>query len=682
MALTVKQGLQDAGVTKSGGFFMCGIAGICRLGGSTKISLDTLMRMTGALRHRGPDETGIYIDDGVGLGHARLSIIDLAGGIQPIHNEDETLWIIYNGEVFNYVELRKELIEKGHRFYTNSDTEVIVHLYEEYGVECLGLLNGQFALAIWDSRRQSMLLARDRMGIRPLHYTEHNGMLIFSSEIKSIFQHKEVERKIDALAMEQIFTCWTTLPGRTVFKGIHELQPGHYMTISRGKVSINKYWDIPYYEKADWINLSPNEISEKAHDILHEAVRIRLRADVPVASYLSGGLDSSGLTSLVVKNFNKDVRTFGIRFEEDAYDEGTHQQQMVSYLQAKHCEINATNEKIGEALPDVLWHSEKPLLRTSPIPLYLLSKLVKESGLKVVLTGEGADEVFGGYNIFRESKIRKFWSSQPHSKKRADLIGYLYPYIFQNHSLKSTLQQFFAKGLDKFADPLFSHIIRWGNTSRIKTFFSQELKDEIGEYDTFEEIKQRLPDDYNKRDSLAKAQYLEMSIFMSNYLLSSQGDRMAMANSVEIRLPYLDINIVDFMAQVPPKWKILGLNEKHILKKAFKGILPDTITTRSKHPYRAPIAQSLLNGTAADYTDEMLSEKCLSNTGLFDVEKTGHLLNKIKRTGRAGEMESMALVGIVSSQLIHRQFIEDYPSEDFLPNSISLLEDKRGSYSN
>ncbi|MCF7956498.1 MAG: asparagine synthase (glutamine-hydrolyzing), partial [Phycisphaerae bacterium] len=269
---------------------MCGIAGICRLDGSNRIPFDTLVRMTGTLRHRGPDETGIYIDKDVGLGHARLSIIDLGGGLQPIHNEDETIWIVYNGEVFNYVELRKELIELGHRFYTTSDTEVIVHLYEEYGVYCLEHLNGQFAMAIWDSKKESMFLARDRMGIRPLHYTQKNGMLIFSSEIKSIFQHQDVQRKIDPLAMDEIFTFWTTLGGRTAFKDVCELPPGHYMTACRGEMSIRRYWDIPYYDKSERLTLSPHEISEKAHDMLHEAVRIRLRADVPVASYLSGGL--------------------------------------------------------------------------------------------------------------------------------------------------------------------------------------------------------------------------------------------------------------------------------------------------------------------------------------------------------------------------------------------------------
>lgn len=656
---------------------MCGIAGICRIDGSSDIPLETLMRMTGALRHRGPDETGIYIDEEVGLGHARLSIIDLAGGTQPVHNEDSSVWIVFNGEVFNYIELREELISKGHEFYTSSDTEVIVHMYEEYGTDCFEHLNGQFAMAIWDSKKHRLVLGRDRMGIRPLHYTFKNSMLIFSSEIKSIFQHNEVEREIDPVAIDQVFTFWTTLPSKTAFKNIHELPPGHYMEVSQGKVTTKKYWDIPYYGKADQCKLSPNEISEKARELLYDAVRLRLRADVPVASYLSGGLDSSGLTSLVVNNFDSDVRTFGIRFEEDAYDEGTHQQQMVAYLKAKHCEMYATNEKIGEALPDVLWHGEKPLLRTSPVPLYLLSRLVRESGLKVVLTGEGADEVFGGYNIFRETKIRKFWSSQPHSKKRADLIGYLYPYVFQNHKLKSSLERFFAKGLETIADPLFSHLIRWGNTSRIKMFLSKDAQNEIGDYDALEDAKAMLPDDYGKRDALAKAQYLEMSIFMSNYLLSSQGDRMAMANSVEIRLPYLDPNVVDFMAKVPGRWKILGLNEKHILKKAFKGLLPETITTRSKHPYRAPISQSLLRGKAADYAGEMLCEENINDVGLFDADKTNRLLAKIKHNGMASEMENMALMGILSTQLIHRRFIKDFSTDGAMPEKVNMIIDKR-----
>jgi len=656
---------------------MCGIAGICHIDGPDGISLNTVESMIGVLCHRGPDEAGIYLDDQVGLGHARLSIIDLSSGTQPIHNEDKTLWIVYNGEVFNYPELKKILLKKGHRFYTTSDTEVVLHLYEEEGPDCLKKLNGQFAMAIWDTKKKELFLARDRVGIRPLYYTILNNTVIFGSEIKSIFMNENVHREIDPVAMDQIFTFWTTLTPRTVFKDVFELPPGHYLKTSDGKVTFKKYWDIPLYPRAEQSDSAPEELSLQIRELLQDAVRIRLRADVPVGCYLSGGLDSSGVTTLVVRNFNSNVRTFGIRFEQDGFDEGEHQNRMVSFLGANHTEIQATNEKIGTSLPDCLWHCEKPLLRTAPIPLFLLSEVVHDSGFKVVLTGEGADEVFGGYNIFREAKVRRFWSKYPQSQSRAQLIGQLYPYIFGNPRLKHTLQSFFAKGLDKTDDPIYSHLIRWENTSRLKTFFSAELNSRIGPYSGYEQVRQSLPDAYTQADNLSKAQYLEMAIFLSNYLLSSQGDRVAMAHSVEIRLPYLDPRIIDFMGRVPAKWKIMGLNEKHLLKKSFQGILPDEITGRSKHPYRAPIKQSLLNEKTAECTQEMLSEKSLTRTGLFDIGKVTKLLRKVQALSNPSEIDNMALMGILSSQFVYHQFIEDFPGKHSNAVSPDLVIDRR-----
>ena len=658
---------------------MCGIAGICRINGCNGVSLEAVKNMIGVLGHRGPDETGLYIDDHVGLGHARLSIIDLSSGVQPIHNEDKTLWIIYNGEVFNYPELAETLRSKGHRFYTTSDTEVILHLYEEEGPECLTRLNGQWALAIWDARKKKLFLARDRIGIRPLYYAIFNDTLFFGSEIKSIFVNENIPRAIDPVAMDQIFTFWTTLTPRTVFKDIYELPPGHYLKTSNGHVTCRQYWDIPMYPRDERLDLAPEEISGRILDLLNDAIRIRLRADVPVGCYLSGGLDSSAITALVVRNFNSNVRTFGIRFEEDGFDEGKFQSQMVSFLETAHTDMQATNEKIGQSLPDCLWHSEKPLLRTAPIPLYLLSDVVRRSGYKVVLTGEGADEVFGGYNIFREAKIRRFWSKFPRSQKRADLIGQLYPYIFKDPRLKRTLKPFFGQGLDTTDDPLFSHLIRWGNTSRIKALFSDELTAAIGSYCGYDQVRQSLPQAYEHADGLAKAQYLEMAIFLSNYLLSSQGDRVAMAHSVEIRLPFLDFRVIDLAARVPSKWKVLGLNEKYILKKTFKGILPEEITARPKHPYRAPIRQSLLNEKTAAYTQEALSESALKKTGLFDAQKVTRLLRKLQTPSPASEVDSMALVGVLSSQIVHHQFIEDFPWKTVRPANPNLVVDRRSA---
>lgn len=633
--------------------------------------------MVQIMNYRGPDETGWYVDDVVGLGHARLSIIDLAGGVQPIHNEDETMWIVYNGEIFNYPELKADLEKKGHRFYTTTDTEVLLHLYEQKGVDCLNDLNGQFALAIWDRSRRELFLARDRVGIRPLFFTLQNDVLTFASEIKAIFTDSAIPREIDASALDEIFTFWTNLPGRTVFKNIHELRPGHYATIKNNHFQIGKFWDIPFAPPQDQLNLSVGQYAEHIKDLLTDAIRIRLRADVPVGCYLSGGLDSSGVTSLVVKNFDNNVRTFGIRFEEKAFDEGQHQNLMVSYLRTDHTEIVATNQFIGEALPQVLWHCEKPLLRTGPVPLFLLSKAVHDSHYKVVLTGEGADEVFGGYNIFREAKVRNFWAKQPDSKFRGKLIGKLYPYIFNDPRLWQMKQVFFATGLDRHHDPFFSHLIRWQTTSKIKTFFAAEVH-AAQNLDAFNgALTSMLPASFSQWDPLAKAQYLEMTLFLSNYLLSSQGDRVAMAHSVEIRLPFLDYRIIEFMGQVPSSLKIRGMNEKYLLKKAFQGILPEAIVRRPKHPYRAPIGQSFFNKDTSAFTMDVLSERELLQSGLFNPVKVAGLIRKFQQQSEASETDNMAIMGILSAQLIFHQFIRAFPGDSIRPKQPTVAFDFR-----
>lgn len=656
---------------------MCGIVGIQNFNETKKISINSIERMISILHHRGPDEKGIYIDDNIGLGHSRLSIIDLFSGSQPIHNEDETLWIVYNGEVYNYPELRNELKKSGHLFYTNTDTEVIVHLYEEMGADCLNHLNGQFAFAIWDTKKKELFLARDRVGIRPLYYTTHNRAFYFASEIKAIFTIEEIEREIDPIAMDQIFTFWTTLPGRTAFKNIKELKPGHFLKVSNNTIREEKYWDFPFYKREEQLTDSPQVISEKILNFLEDAVRIRLRADVPVGAYLSGGLDSSGITALIAKNFNKNVKTFGIRFEEKRFDEGEHQAEMVSYLNVEHSEFYVNNEKIAKYFPDIVWYCENPLLRTAPVPLYLLSGHVNDNGLKVVVTGEGADEIFGGYNIFREALIRNFWAKQPESRIRPRLIEYLYPHIFTNPRIKKTLYNFFEQGIEDINNPFFSHLIRWNNTKRIKTFFSKDLKISLGAYNCFDELKESLPKDFTKRDCLSKAQYFEQNIFLSNYLLSSQGDRVAMANSLEIRLPYLDYRLIDYMAKVPSVWKILGLNEKHILKKAYKNILPESITKRTKHPYRAPIQQSLSKGNIPEYINDMLSHEMIKRSGLFDQNKVSLLMKKLRSSNSNNEVDGMALAGILSSQILFFKFIKNFTFTHKDSTEMNIFIDKR-----
>lgn len=657
---------------------MCGIAGIFDARGEVRISETNLASMVCALGHRGPDQKGIYLDRHVGLGHSRLSVIDLTSGAQPIHNEDETVWIVLNGEIYNYPELRTRLETKGHQFSTNTDTEVLVHLYEERGEDCVDELNGQFAFGIWDARKRTLFLARDHFGICPLYYAEHDGRFLFASEIKSLIASRLLPApSLNPRALDQVFTFWTTLPGVTVFDNIQELKPGHSLIIDAHGRRLRQYWDIPYYPPDSYSQASPRETGEQILALLMDATRIRLRADVPVGSYLSGGLDSSGITALISRHFNKHVRTFGIRFEEPEFDEGGYQNEMATYLQVEHRELSARNALIAETFPRVVWHCETPILRTAPVPLYLLSRFVHEQGIKVVCTGEGADEVFGGYDIFREALVRQFVLRRPDSKYRARLFECLYPQIFKTAREKKSYRQFMLHDSAGIRDPLFSHLVRWNNTARIKQLFSKDMRAEVSGYSATDELSRTLPADFGCRDTLAKAQYLEDKLFLNNYLLTSQGDRMAMAHSVEIRPPYLDFRIIDLMSRISPRWKILGLDEKHILKRALSSVLPPSITKRTKHPYRAPIQKAFIGRLGSAGYQGMLSDGKIKEAGIFDPEKVARLLKKLDSGASTNETEGMALAAIISTQLLYGQYIEKPTSPDAADMTWDIHVDKR-----
>lgn len=659
---------------------MCGISGILNLKNPAPINPTHLKQMTYTLRHRGPDETGAYIDDWIGLAQSRLSIIDLSSGSQPIHNEDNTIWIVFNGEIFNYPEIRENLINLGHKFYTTSDTEVILHLYEEKGEKCVDDLNGQFAFVIWNSVTKDFFAARDRVGILPFFYKIENEKLIFASEAKAILSIDDDSVEFDPIGLDQIFTFWTNLPGRTAFKGINDLPPGHYLKSSPNRpIEIKRYWSLSYNQDLVAENKSIPDFVSEISDLMKDSVHIRLRADVPVGSYLSGGLDSSGITAFVKNYFNNDLRTFGITFQEESFDESEFQNLMIKHLNTNHSEVHAKNEEIGKYFSDIVYYGERPIIRAAPVPLYLLSKKVREEGYKVVLTGEGADEIFGGYNIFKETKVRKFWSVDPNSKLRPKLLQKLYPYIFKDKRLAQTLHAFFRLGIDHPNHPFFSHIVRWNNNLRLKNFFSDNFKEQIGDYNAFDELKSILPNDFDSWDYVYKAQYLEIITFMSGYLLSSQGDRMAMANSVELRVPYLDHRIIEYMAKVPSRFKIRGLNEKYLLKKVFNDLLPQKILYRPKNPYRAPIRNSFIKNKYFNI-EEILSEKQIKSLDIFDYDKVNLLLKKAYRTDTLSELDNMALAGILSTQILFYQFMvkeklqvpESYIFNTFIDNQSKL----------
>ena len=620
--------------------------------------------MLGLIRHRGPDSFGIYRDGRVGLGSARLSILDLAGGDQPIHNEDRTVWIVYNGEVFNYPDLREELERAGHRFYTKTDTEVIVHLYEDVGPELVRRLNGQFAFALWDSREQTLMLARDRMGIRPLFYRLENGRLLFGSEIKTIFADPSVDRELDIQTLSDIFTCWSPLGDATAFKGIRQLLPGHVALYRDGRLETKPYWKLSF--SGDGYRERPFESNREALSaLLYDATKIRLRADVPVGAYLSGGLDSTYVTALVKKHFNNRLRTFSVSFSDERFDEAPFQLKAVDVLQTDHRMIRCTEKDIGENLPDVIWHTEVPMTRTAPVPLYMLSGLVRENNFKVVLTGEGSDEIFAGYDIFKEDRVRRFWAREPESTLRPLLLRRLYPDIFSSDTGRAGafLTGFFKKGLSRVGSHVYSHLIRWENTAQIKTFFSDGLLAQSG---TIEEFVDRytatLPNDYTRWDPLSRAQYTEISIFLSNYLLSSQGDRVAMGHSVEGRFHFLDYRVVEFACSLPPQHRLNVLKDKYILRKAANGLIPQDLALRPKQPYRAPISRCFMGRQAPDYVEELLSPELLKETGYFNHDKVSRLVDKCRKQEGAllSERENMALIGIISTQLLDRHFIRRF----------------------
>lgn len=643
---------------------MCGIAGILRMNDARAIDVDSLCRMMNAQRHRGPDESGVYLDDYIGLGHLRLSIIDLAGGTQPIGNETGSVWVVFNGEIYNYIELRQRLLHRGHRFSTASDTEVLVHLYEDLGPGFVNELNGQWAFALWDKNRHRLLLSRDRTGVRPLHVMRHGKILLFASEIKALFAVPDVSRRIDLRGLRQVCTLWTTLPGYSVFEGVGELEPGCSMLVDDGRIRTERYWDLPFRPACEWHRESPAVLAENIREMLREAVQIRLRADVPVGTYLSGGLDSSGVSAIVARDVNPDLETFGIRFDETPFDEGVHQNAMVDYLGTRHHEVRADVSSVAQAMGDAVWHCEKPLLRTAPVPLMLLSRLVRQRGIKVVLTGEGADEFFGGYDIFKEALVRKFWSRAPESSIRPLLFKRLYPDVFRSESSRRALSLFFGQHREVSDDPVFSHLVRWNATSRIRQFFSPALSDAVDGYDPVVECRDMLPAEFHRLDTLGKAQYLEARIFLSSYLLSAQGDRVAMANAIEVRLPYLDPRLVEYAGRIPSVWRVLGLEEKYILKKALAPLLPGSVTARHKHPYRAPVHRSLMQFCRSEAGRQVLCSQALHRDGLFDARKVELLFKKMDSRPDVGEIDAMALAAVVSTQILAYRFLEAYARPD------------------
>lgn len=640
---------------------MCGIVGVIDFRGRP-VQPWLLNDMIRQVAYRGPDGTGIHTDGPVGLAHARLSIVDVSGGHQPMASRDRTVWIVFNGEIFNYVELRADLEARGYTFTTRSDTEVILKAYEHKGEDCVRDFNGQWAFAIWDGRRRRLFLSRDRLGVRPLYYAHTAGGIAFGSEIKCLLTHPEVPRELDLRGLDEVFTFWSPLAPRTVFRNVEQLPPGHSLTIDdTGAVRMAAHWR-PDYSVAQWAPRDPDEAADALRALLADATRVRLRGDVPVGAYLSGGLDSSVVTGLIRDLTGRPLRTFSVVFDDPEFDESRYQRAAVGFFGTEHDEVRCAAADIAAAFPDVIRHTETPVLRTAPAPLYLLSRLVRARGYKVVLTGEGSDEMLGGYDLFKEAKIRRFWATMPSSRLRPLLLKRLYPWLpnLQRQS-DAYRRAFFHVNPDSLASPFFSHLPRWELTARTKMFFAPAVRAILRNSAAYDELRGRLPAPFSEWPPFCQAQYLEIATLFPGYILSSQGDRVAMAHGVETRSPFLDHRVVEFAAALPPTLKMRGLDEKHVLKRAAVGLVSPSVLARAKQPYRAPEGGCFFESKGADYVDALLSPSRIADDGIFDSVAVGRLIDKF-RDGRAiGIKDNMALVGILSTQLLIHHFINTAP---------------------
>jgi asparagine synthase (glutamine-hydrolysing) len=625
--------------------------------------------MGASLWHRGPDDFGVFVGERAGLAHVRLSIIDLEGGAQPLGNEDGSVMIAYNGEVYNYVELRRELEQFGHRFRTRSDTEVLVHAYEQWGTAMLGRLNGQFALALYDRRSGTVMLARDRFGVRPLFYAERGGSLYFASEIKAILATGEVPAEPDLQGFDEVFTLWGARAPRTPFVGVRSLEPGAYAMWREGSLRIARYYELDYPEQGS----EPVDALEQLDELMRSSVRLRMRADVPVGGYLSGGLDSSITCALAASQSPYTLRTFSVTFSDPRFDESAHQQVVASELDSSHLVQPIGSREIALVFPAVVRHAETPLIRTAPAPMFLLARLAREHGIKVVLTGEGSDELFLGYDLFKETMVRLFCLRSPESRARPRLFDRLYPYLNEGGRGGEFWRRYFLDAGSP-SDPLFSHLPRFLLTSRIKSFYTEDVKAALGAFDPLEELRASLPSAYSGWSPENRAAYLEMSTLLPSYLLSSQGDRMGMAHGIEGRFPFLDHRLFEFAASLPARSKLQGLKEKAILRRWARTVVPPSVAARPKQPYRAPDSSAFFGPDQPEYVRELMSESSLRAAGIFEPTAVAGLLRRCRAGKVTGFAENQALVAILSTQLWFQEFMNGKAAPHFhlLPARVPL----------
>ncbi|HKP47803.1 MAG TPA: asparagine synthase (glutamine-hydrolyzing) [Pyrinomonadaceae bacterium] len=628
---------------------MCGITGFVDKWNATSARdqdgrAQILESMCAIIRHRGPDEQGVLMERGVALGMRRLSIIDLAGGHQPISNEDGTINIVFNGEIYNYRDLQSTLQSLGHQFKTNSDTETVVHAYEEYGPACVNHLRGMFAFAIWDAANQKLFIARDRVGKKPLYYSvTKQGTFVFGSELKALLQHPEVERETNPRALDAFFSLGYVPDPLSIFRNIEKLSPGHHLTFSRGRLSVERYWDFEYCTNANGHRAT--DYLEELRSSLEESVKLRLVSDVPLGAFLSGGIDSSTVVGIMSRLMDQPVKTFSIGFNEDSYNELKYARLTAKKFATEHHEFLVTPD-ICNVVDQLVWHFDEPFADSSAIPTYVVSKLAREH-VKVVLTGDGGDELFAGYTRYLTEQQRGRFDLLP----RFVRDGLMKP-LSRNlpHSAwgRNYLHNVSLDPITRYLDnvSVFSGL---NKSALYTTDFGNELKNGSHLRSYFEELSGNVRTD----SSLDSLLYIDSKTYLPGDILTKV-DRMSMATSLEARVPLLDHKLIEFVTRIPANFKIYGGETKHLFKQAIRDLVPAEILNRPKQGFGVPI-QQWINQELRERMRDTLTDSRAAGRGLVSQKYVRVLLDEHERGRRD---HAMALWALLMLELWQRQYVD------------------------
>jgi asparagine synthase (glutamine-hydrolysing) len=603
---------------------MCGLCGVLNFDGQAPVDQEGLAAMTATLQKRGPDDLGYFRSGPVGLGHRRLSIIDLEMGHQPLSNEDGTIWIVYNGELYNYQEIRINLEKAGHRFATASDTEVIVHAYEEYGVDCLKAMNGMFAFAIWDSNRRRLLLARDRLGIKPLYYAHLPQCLLFGSEVKALLAHPQFERRLDVTALNLYLSLEYVPTPHSIFAGVNKLPPGHFLLVEGSDTRLERYWDLRLDKSEPVSTRTVAECSAEVRQLLYDAVKMELIADVPVGVLLSGGIDSSAVAAMMARASTQPVPSFSVAFDDPSFDESSHAQLVARHLGTEHHEFPLSADTALQALPEIVAGLDEPLGDSSIIPTYCLSRFTKEH-VKVALGGDGGDELFGGYSTLQAHRLANYYQRLAPGWLRQLVEPWVLeklPVSFDNLSFDFKMRRFLR---DYSLPPVVRHH-RWlgsftpeekaGLLSPLAGASREEVTDLVANH----------AHEAHTQDPLNQVLYCDLKLYLEGDILVKV-DRASMANSLEVRVPLLNRLLVEYAAHLPHSFKLRGLTTKFLLRQALKGILPDSILKRGKKGFNAPVAKWFA-GPLKPLLEDLLSPQRLKRQGLFQPDYVTTLIKE------------------------------------------------------